>query len=58
MNKSELIKAIAEHSNLSKADAGRSLEALTKAIETALIADDSVTLVGFGTFAVKTGQHV
>jgi len=53
MNKSELINAIAEHANLSKADAGRSLEALTKTVEATLKAGDSITLVGFGTFEVK-----
>ena len=53
MNKSELINAIAEQSNLSKADAGRSLDALIKTIETTLKAGESISLVGFGTFAVK-----
>jgi DNA-binding protein HU-beta len=53
MNKSELINAIAEQGNLSKADVGRSLDALIKTIETTLKAGDSITLVGFGTFAVK-----
>jgi len=53
MNKSELITAIAEHANLTKADAGRALEGLTKTIETTLKAGDSVALVGFGTFEVK-----
>lgn len=53
MNKSELIDAIAEHANLTKADAGRALEGLTKTIETTLKAGDSVALVGFGTFEVK-----
>lgn len=53
MNKSELINAIAEHANLSKADAGRSLDALTKTVEATLKAGDSITLVGFGTFEVK-----
>ena len=53
MKKSELINAIAEQSNLSKADAGRGLDALIKTIETTLKAGDSITLVGFGTFAVK-----
>jgi DNA-binding protein HU-beta len=48
-----IINAIAEQSNLSKADAGRSLDALIKTIETTLKAGDSITLVGFGTFAVK-----
>ena len=53
MNKSELITAIAEHANLTKADAGRALDSLIKTIETTLKAGDSVALVGFGTFEVK-----
>ena len=53
MTKSELINAIAEQGNLSKADAGRSLDALIKTIETTLKAGDAITLVGFGTFAVR-----
>lgn len=53
MTKLELIAAIAEMSKLSKADAGRALDALTKTIEATLKAGDSITLVGFGTFAVK-----
>jgi DNA-binding protein HU-beta len=53
MNKSELIAAVAEHANLSKADAGRVLDALTQTIESALKSGDTVTLVGFGTFSVK-----
>jgi DNA-binding protein HU-beta len=53
MNKSELINAIAEQGNLSKADAGLGLAALIKTIETTLKAGDVITLVGFGTFAVK-----
>ena len=53
MNKSELINAIAEQGNLSKADAGLSLDALIKTIETTLKAGDSIALVGFGTFTVK-----
>lgn len=53
MNKADLITAIAEHSQLSKADAGRALDGLLGAIEKTLAAGDSVTLVGFGTFAVK-----
>ncbi|MCX7099840.1 MAG: HU family DNA-binding protein [Methylococcales bacterium] len=62
MTKSELINAIAEHANLTKADAGRALDALLKTIEAALKAGDSVTLLGFGTFAVneraeRTGRN-
>ncbi len=48
-----MINAIAERANLSKADAGRSLDVLIKTIETTLKSGDSIALVGFGTFAVK-----
>lgn len=53
MNKSDLIDAIAANSGLSKADAGRALDGLTSAVTTALKGGGSVSLVGFGTFAVK-----
>jgi len=53
MNKSELIDAIAHSAELTKADAGRALDGFIKAVEDALKAGDSVTLVGFGTFSVK-----
>ena len=54
MNKSELITAMAEKSELTKKDAGAALDALTAAVEDALKAGDKVQLVGFGTFEVKT----
>ncbi len=53
MNKSELIDAIAESAELTKADAGRALEGFLNAVTTALSNGDSVTLVGFGVFSVK-----
>ena len=53
MNKSELIDAIAENGGLSKADAGKALDATIAAVTNALKAGDTVTLVGFGTFSVK-----
>jgi DNA-binding protein HU-beta len=53
VNKSELIDAIAESADLSKAAAGRALDATVEAITNALKSDDSVSLVGFGTFSVK-----
>ena len=52
MNKSELIDAIAASADLSKASAGRVIDATTAAITAALKKGDSVTLVGFGTFKV------
>ena len=53
MNKNELIDAIAEEADLSKASAGRALDAAINAITGALTKQDTVSLVGFGTFSVK-----
>ncbi len=53
MNKSELIDAMANASELTKADAGRALDAFMSSVTGALKEGDSVALVGFGTFAVK-----
>jgi DNA-binding protein HU-beta len=53
VNKSELIDAIAAASDLSKAAAGRALDAMTDTITNALTEEDQVVLVGFGTFSVK-----
>jgi len=54
VNKSELIDAIAAAADLSKADAGRALDDTIEAITGALKKEDTVSLVGFGTFQVKT----
>ncbi|QIB67786.1 HU family DNA-binding protein [Kineobactrum salinum] len=53
MNKTELIDAIAAAADLPKASAGRALDAVVDSITGALSKGDQVTLVGFGTFAVK-----
>ena len=52
MNKSELVEKIAAGAGLSKADAKKALEATVVAIKDALIANDKIALVGFGTFSV------
>jgi|TARA_B110000305_G_scaffold242106_1_gene319959 DNA-binding protein HU-beta len=53
VNKSELIDVIATDAGLSKADAGKALDATLSAVTGALKGGDSVSLVGFGTFQVK-----
>ncbi len=53
MNKAELIDAVAESADLSKASAGRSVDAAIAAITNSLKQGDNVTLVGFGTFSVR-----
>ena len=52
MNKSELIDQIAKSAGISKAAAGRTLNATTTAITKALEKGDLVTLIGFGSFYV------
>jgi DNA-binding protein HU-beta len=53
VNKSELIDAIADGADISKASAGKALDATLEAITGALKRGDQVALVGFGTFSVK-----
>jgi DNA-binding protein HU-beta len=53
MNKSELVEAMAEAADISKAAAGRALDGMLDSITSALKEGDQVSLVGFGTFSVK-----
>ena len=53
MNKAELIDAVAGEANLSKADAGRAVDAIIDSITSALGKGQQVSVVGFGTFSVK-----
>ena len=53
MNKSELIDVVAEQADISKAAAGRALDAVIASVTKALQGGNQVVLVGFGTFSVK-----
>ena len=53
MNKSQLIDKIADGADISKAAAGRAVDAFIDAVGEALKEGDQVALVGFGTFAVR-----
>jgi DNA-binding protein HU-beta len=62
MNKSELIDALSAQADLSKAAAGKSIDALVEIITAAVAKGDDVALVGFGTFkpakrAARTGKN-
>jgi DNA-binding protein HU-beta len=52
MNKTELVEYMAKQADVSKAAAGRTLEALITAVRTTLKKGGTVSLVGFGSFAV------
>jgi|TARA_B110000196_G_scaffold200667_1_gene171846 DNA-binding protein HU-beta len=53
MNKADLIDAVAEDSDITKASAARALDSAIENITNALKGGNSVTLVGFGTFTVR-----
>ena len=53
MNKTELIEEIAKEAGISKAAAGKAVDAFTASVTTALKGGDTVTLIGFGTFGVS-----
>ena len=62
VNKTELIDHIAEKADISKAAAARALDAVIGGVTETLKNNDSVTLVGFGTFSVseraeRTGRN-
>lgn len=62
MNKSELIEHIAKQADLSKAAATRALDAMVGGVKATLKKSGTVTIVGFGTFAVtkraaRTGRN-
>jgi len=54
MNKTDLIAAVAEKSELSKKDAEKAVGAFLSAIEESLKAGEKVSIVGFGTFEAKS----
>jgi DNA-binding protein HU-beta len=53
MNQTELISAVAEQAGLSKADAGKVLEALIDVVTETLKQGDEVRISNFGTFATS-----
>jgi len=62
MNKTELIEALASKTDLSKAAAGRALDAFVEIVTTTVAKKQDVQLIGFGTFkaakrAARTGKN-
>jgi len=53
MNKQDLISNVADHSGLSKSDAGKAVDAVFDSITSALSSGGEVRLVGFGTFSTS-----
>lgn len=62
MNKTELVDAIAAAADITKAQAGRALDAVLESVTETLKNGEKVTLIGFGTFetrerAARTGRN-
>lgn len=62
MNKSELIGSLAESCDMSKAAAGRALDALVGTVVAEVAKGNSVSVIGFGTFSsnrrnARTGRN-
>ena len=53
MNKNELIDSMAAEAGMTKADAGKALDAFIASVTAALKKSDEIRLVGFGTFSVS-----
>ena len=53
MNKTELVAAIAEKTNLTKKDSEAALLAVVESITEALVKGDKVQVIGFGSFEVR-----
>ena len=54
MNKSELVASVAEAAELTKKDAEKAVNAVFASVQKALVEDDKVQIIGFGTFEVRT----
>jgi len=54
MNKAELIEQVASETGLTKRTSGKAVDAVVSAISDCLARGEKVTLVGFGTFRVRS----
>ncbi|MEN6350949.1 MAG: HU family DNA-binding protein [Syntrophomonas sp.] len=53
MNKSELVKSLAEKAEITQKDAAKVLDATVETIQQALANGDKVQIIGFGSFEVR-----
>lgn len=53
MNKSELVKSLAEKAEITQKDAAKALDAVVETIQQALANGEKVQIIGFGSFEVR-----
>lgn len=56
MNKTQLIEKVAQVTGFTKKDSGKAIEAVLGAIAGSLKSGDKVSLVGFGTFDIRSRE--
>jgi DNA-binding protein HU-beta len=54
LNKTELIAAVADHTELTKTQSAAAIDAVIDVIKKTLKTGDTVSLIGFGSFLVRT----
>ena len=54
MNKTELIMCVTEETKLNKKDVEKAVNTIFSSIQKALIQNDKVQIIGFGSFELKT----
>lgn len=57
MNKTELVTSVAGKAGLTKKDAEKAIDALFACISDALVDEEKVQIVGFGTFETKQREE-
>ncbi len=58
MNKTELVAAVAQRQNFQRRTAEAAVNAVFDSVKDSLAEGDKVSLIGFGTFSVKTRAFV
>jgi DNA-binding protein HU-beta len=53
MNKTQLVQTVAKHADITKAQASKAVDSALETIAAALVEGEQITLIGFGTFAVR-----
>lgn len=57
MNKTDLVRAVAQKADMTQKDAEKTINALFSVIESALAKDDKVQIIGFGTFETRAREE-
>lgn len=57
MNKTELVKALAQKTEMTQKDTAKALDALTATIQKTLAGGEKIQIIGFGSFEVRNRKE-